>query len=147
MNKRSFFIIGSVILAISTISCVSGKKFKSLQDTSKQFMSERDEYKTDNIGLEMANREMEAKLAVLEKQMSTVNEDIGKAETERDKAVEEFNKISAKYYELQNAQEDLVRGNVKETQKLLAELQTAQQNLQNKEDLLRQLEESLDAKK
>jgi chemotaxis protein MotB len=147
MNKRSFFIIASIILAISTISCVSGKKFRSLQDTSKQFMNERDEYKTDNIGLEMANREMEAKLAVLEKQMGTINEDIAKAQNERDKAVEEYNKISGKYNELQNAQEDLVRGNVKETQKLLTELQTAQQNLQKKEDLLRQLEESLDAKK
>jgi chemotaxis protein MotB len=36
---------------------------------------------------------------------------------------------------------------VKETQKLLAELQAAQANLQKKEDLLRQLEQNLDTKK
>ncbi len=48
---------------------------------------------------------------------------------------------------LQNAQEDLIKGNVKETQRLLAELQAAQENLQKKEDLLRQLEQNLDTKK
>ncbi len=147
MNKTTPLIVASFFMAITISSCVSGKKFKSLQDTSRQFMNERDEFKTENIGLEMANREMEAKLALLEKQMSTVNEDIAKAQSERDKAVEEYNKVSSKYNELQTAQEDLVRGNVKETQKLLTELQAAQENLQKKEDLLRQLEETLDTKK
>jgi len=48
---------------------------------------------------------------------------------------------------LQNAQEDLIKGNVKETQRLLAELNAAQDNLQKKEDLLRQLGQNLDTKK
>jgi hypothetical protein len=43
------------------------KKYSSLQDTSKQFMNERDAFKTDNIGLEMQNKELKAKLASLEK--------------------------------------------------------------------------------
>lgn len=118
-----------------------------MQDTSKQFMNERDAFKTDNIGLEMQNRELEARLANLEKEIGTVKEDIATVESERDKSVADYNKILSKYTELQNAQEDLIRGNVKETQKLLTELQTAQQNLQDKEDLLRQLEQNLDTKK
>jgi len=72
---------------------------------------------------------------------------MAKAQKERDNAVDEYNKISAKYNDLQNAHEDLIRGNVKETQKLLTELQAAQQNLQQKEDILRQLEATLDSKK
>ncbi|MDM7920406.1 MAG: OmpA family protein [Methanosarcina sp.] len=110
-------------------------------------MDERDQYKSDNIGLEMANREMEAKLAVLEKQLGTLKEDVSKAQADRDRALDDFNKISSKYTELQNAQEDLIRGNVKETQNLLSELQKAQQSLQEKEELLRQLEQNLDTKK
>lgn len=146
--KRTLFLISAVLLvAISAISCVSGRKFKSLQDTSKQFMNERDDFKTDNISLEMANRELETKIALLEKDMSGTREEIESVKAERDKALEEYNSISAKYNDLQNAQEDLIRGNVKETQKLLAELQAAQANLQAKEDLLRQLEETLDTKK
>jgi chemotaxis protein MotB len=146
--KRKLFLISAVLLvAISAISCVSGRKFKSLQDTSKQFMNERDDFKTDNISLEMANRELETKIALLEKDMSGTQEEIESVKAERDKALEEYNSISAKYNDLQNAQEDLIRGNVKETQKLLSELQAAQANLQAKEDLLRQLEETLDTKK
>jgi chemotaxis protein MotB len=147
MKRKIYPAIIIIITAALTFSCVPGKKYKTLQDTSKQYMDERDQFKTDNISLEMANRELEAKMTVLEKQLGTVKEDIAKAQVERDRAVDEYNKISSKYTELQNAQEDLIRGNVKETQNLLSELQTAQKNLQEKEDILRQLEQNLDAKK
>jgi chemotaxis protein MotB len=147
MKRSIFYILGFCSLIIFSISCVSGKKFSSLQDTSKQFMNERDAFKTDNIGLEMQNKELKAKLASLEKGMDTIKLEISTAQSERDKAVEDYNRVSSKYTELQNAQEDLIKGNVKETQKLLSELQTAQANLQKKEDLLRQLEQNLDTKK
>jgi len=147
MKKSFLYTLGAIIIVISSVSCVSGKKYSGLQDTSRQFMNERDEFKTDNIGLEMQNRELEAKLAGLEKEIGTVKEDIATAEGERDKALDEYNRLSSKYNELQNAQEDLIRGNVKETQKLLSELQAAQLNLQSKEDLLRQLSQNLDSKK
>lgn len=146
--KRSIFnILGFCALIIFSISCVSGKKYSSLQDTSKQFMNERDAFKTDNIGLEMQNKELKAKMASIEKGLDTIKLEISSAQSERDKAVADYNRISSKYTELQNAQEDLIKGNVKETQKLLAELQAAQSNLQKKEDLLRQLEQNLDTKK
>lgn len=137
----------SALIAFSAFSCVSGKKFKTLQDTSKQFMNERDDFKTQNIGLEMSNRELEAKLASLQKKADIAETEILKAQADRDRAVDEYNKISARYNDLQNAHEDLIKGNVKDTQKLLSELQTAQENLQKKEDLLKQLEANLDAKK
>jgi len=147
MNRSIFYIVGFFGLVFFSISCVSAKKFSSLQDTSKQFMNERDAFKTDNIGLEMQNKELKAKLATLQKEADTVQKEITASQNERDKAVDEYNKISAKYTELQNAQEDLIKGNVKETQKLLTELKAAQENLQKKEDLLRQLEQNLDTKK
>jgi chemotaxis protein MotB len=147
MKRTYFYILGYFALIFFSISCVSGKKFSSLQDTSKQFMNERDAFKTENIGLEMQNKELKAKLASLEKGMDTIKLKVSTAESERDKAVNDYNRISAKYNELQNAQEDLIKGNVKETQKLLADLQAAQSNLQKKEDLLRQLGQNLDTKK
>jgi chemotaxis protein MotB len=110
-------------------------------------MNERDAFKTDNIGLEMQNKELTAQLASLRKEVDTIQQVISAAQNDRDKAVQDYNRMSVKYTELQNAQEDLVKGNVKETQKLLSELQEAQSNLQKKEDLLRQLEQNLDAKK
>ncbi len=147
MNRSVFSILVMLLIIISAISCVSGRKFKSVQDSGRQFMDERDDFKTKNISLEMANREMEAKLADLEKEVIKFDEEILKAQKERDNAVEEYSRISAKYDDLQNAHEELIRGNVKETQKLLTELQAAQENLQQKEDILRQLEATLDSKK
>jgi len=145
--KRTLSLTALVVLIFVLSSCVTGRKYKNLQDTSRQFMNERDEFKTENIGLGMANRELETKMADLGKQVGTLTADIDKARSERDNALDEYNKLSVKYSDLQNAQEELVRGNVRETQKLLAELQAAQQNLQGKEDILRQLEQTLDAKK
>lgn len=136
-----------ILIVMVLVSCVPGNKYKSLQDTSRQYMNERDEFKTENIGLDMANRELEAKMAVLGKELATIKEELAKAEADRNRALDDFNKISSKYTELQNAQEDLIRGNVKETQVLLSELQAAQKNLQEKEELMHQLEQNLDSKK
>jgi len=147
MNRSVLYILGAFAILMFSVSCVSGKKFSSLQETSKQFMNERDAFKTDNIGLEMQNKELKAKLNSIEKEIDSMKQNFTAAQSERDKAVEDYNKISSKYNELQNAQEDLIKGNVKETQKLLTELREAQENLLKKEDLLRQLEQNLDTKK
>lgn len=110
-------------------------------------MNERDTLKSDNIGLEMKNRELEAQIASTEKEIASIKQEMTKVEAERARAAEEYGKLSSKYNDLQNAQEDLIKGNVKETQRLLTDLSTAQDNLQKKEDLLRQLGQNLDSKK
>jgi chemotaxis protein MotB len=147
MKRSSILVLFVFALIISTISCVPGKKFKTLEDTSKLYLNERDALKTENIDLSMNNKELEAKTASLEKEAAVMKEDLLKAKGERDKAKEEYNKLQGQVNDLQNAQEDLIKGNVKETRKLLSELQLAQENLQKKEDLLRQLEQNLDTKK
>jgi chemotaxis protein MotB len=144
-NIIQSFLIWSVLLL--TISCVPAKKFKSLQDTSKQYLNERDELKTENVDLSMKNKEMEARIASLEKDAASTKQDLLKVQNERDKLKEDYNKLMGQFNDLQNAQEDLIKGNVNETRKLLGELKAAQDNLQNKENLLRQLEQNLEAKK
>src|SRR5664280_2125224 len=101
MKRSIFYILGFCALVFFSISCVSGKKYSSLQDTSKQFMNERDAFKTDNIGLQMQNKELELKLANLDKKMAKVKLDITAAESSRDKAQEDLSKISSRYNELQ----------------------------------------------
>ena len=147
MNRALFFSLIIVTLIFSTVSCVPGKKFKTLQETSKEYLNERDVLKTENIDLSMTNKELEAKSALLEKESAAMKQDLLATQNERDKAKGEYNKLLGQVNDLQNAQEDLIKGNVNETRKLLAELQAAQENLQKKEDLLRQLEQTLDVKK
>jgi chemotaxis protein MotB len=147
MKRTSLFILFAIAILISIVSCVSGKKYRTLQDTSRLYLNERDTLKAENIELSMNNKELKAKAALLEKDAATMKEDISKARDERDRSKEELNKLQGQVNDLQNAQEDLIKGNVNETRKLLAELKTAQENLQKKEDLLRQLEQNLDVKK
>ena len=147
MNKSfrvTFFI---VLSAISVMSCVSSKKFRELQNTSRQNMIDRDNLKAENMSLSMKNKEVETKLTTMEAEMGKIKKDLALAETDLKRAKEDLNIINGRYNDLQNAQDELIRGSVSETKKLLTDLQVAQENLKQKEDVLRQLEHSMDLKK
>jgi chemotaxis protein MotB len=147
MKRILFSSVLLAVMVLATVSCVSGKRYKTLEDNSKQVLAERDTLKTKNIYLTMSNKELEARIEALKKESSDLKPQLQKAGDERDRLKEDYNKLLAKINDMQNAQDDLVKGNVTETRRLLAELQTAQENLQKKEELLRQLEQSLDTKK
>lgn len=147
MKSSIIFILFVNAILIFSVSCVPAKKFRSLQDTSKLYLNERDSLKTENLALSMNKKELESKTALLEKNIEAMKLDLAKTQNELDRSKEDYNKLLGQVNDLQNAQEDLIKGNVNETRKLLAELKTAQDNLQKKEDLLRQLEQTLDAKK
>jgi chemotaxis protein MotB len=147
MKKPLLILMITIAMLLISVSCVPGRKYKTLEDTSKQYLNERDTLKTKNIYLSMTNKELEAKTESLEKENAGLKQELQKTSEERDRLKEDYNKLLSKVNDLQNAQEDLIKGNVTETRKLLAELQAAQENLQKKEDLLRQLELSLDTKK
>jgi len=147
MNKSLFFSLTAIIIVFSAVSCVSAKKFKTLQSANLANLIERDTLKAKNIDLSMTIKELEAKRTLLENESVVLKKELLATQAERDKLKEDYNKLLGQVNDLRNAQEDLIKGNVNETRKLLAELQTAQENLQKKEDLLRQLEQTLEAKK
>lgn len=135
------------LLILFSVACVPGGRYGKLQDTSRNFMNERDDFKGKNITLEMQNRELQARIEAIGKETESIKQDIQRVQAERDKAKDDYSRILSQYNELQSSHEDLVKGNVRETQRLLTELQAAQKNLQDKEDLLKQLGANLDARK
>jgi len=145
--KTKIINAAGLFLIVIASSCVSGKKYNSLSDTSRGFMNERDALKATNINLEMRNAELEARRTSIEKEIEDMKRQYAQLEAARTRALNDLNNVTARYNELQSAQEDLIRGNVRETQRMLSELRAAQANLQEKEELLRQLSESLDSKK
>ncbi len=136
-----------LIQAVILFACVPGTKYKSMQDSAKLYMNERDELKKENIMLEMDRRELEARVQKLESEAKDMVEELQAVKNERDRLRSDYNVLLGKVNDLEKAREDLIRGNVTETRRLLSELQVAQENLQKKEELLRQLEENLDTKK
>ncbi len=147
MNKSIVVYLIVILSVISGVSCVPGKKFRELQKTNTQNLIERDDFKAANLKLTMQNRELETKQEALVKEMENLKKEYALADMERNRAKEELSLISDRYNNLQSAQEELIRGNVSETKKLLTELQAAQADLKQKEDVLRQLEQSMDMKK
>jgi len=110
-------------------------------------MNERDNYKTDNLDLSMRNREMAARLQELEEELAGMEGEKENLQGEVDQVRVKYSDLNNRYTELQKAQEDLIRGNVAETKRLLRELQEAQENLQSKENLMKQLEMNMEAKR
>jgi chemotaxis protein MotB len=145
--KNNSVLIVSGILVLLLGSCVPGGKYNTLHDRSVGYMNERDDFKIQNMDLAMSMREMEARIAELEEQLGGMSGEKEKLEAEVEEAKNEYSSLNNRYADLQKAQEDLIRGNVEETKKLLRELQGAQKNLQDKEDLLKQLELNMEAKK
>lgn len=143
--KINLFVIISAAFMIS--SCVPGGKYKTLHDKSVQYMNERDDFKSGNLDLSMKNREMTARIETLEDELGGMEDQKSSLEAEVEDAKTKYEGLNKRYRDLQKAQEDLIRGNVAETRRLLKELQDAQQNLQNKEDLLRQLEMNMETKR
>jgi len=136
-----------VLVTFSVISCVPVKKYRELQKMNTQNLIERDDYKAASLSLSMQKQELESKIAELEKEQEKLNLEQSVLTKERDRLKQELYVLEGQYNDLQNAQEELIRGNVSETKKLLSELQSAQENLRQKEETLRQLETSLDLKK
>ena len=147
MKRFPFISFLMLIMAIGFSSCVSGRKYKTLEATSLMYMNERDDSKAESIQLSMANNELRKQLAQMTTQVSDIEKEYKALSDERDKARDDYARLNSRYNDLQRAQEQLVRGNAAETQRLLAELQAAQKSLQEKEGLMSQLERKLDSKK
>lgn len=147
MSKPFNITICAVLLVVSFVSCVSSKKFRELEKTNRQNMIDRDDFKAQNLTLTMQNRELETKIAETEKELDKLKHEMELGEADRKRAAEGLATLTARYSELQNAHEQLIKGNVDETKKLLSDLQAAEENLRQKELVLRQLEQSMDLKK
>ncbi|MDM8004405.1 MAG: OmpA family protein [Bacteroidota bacterium] len=145
--KALRYLLPLLLIALATVSCVTGKRYNTLTDRNLLLMSERDSLKAENIWLTMSNRELTAKSAQLTEDTDKLSGELDKARAELSRTRDEVNSLSTRYDELQRAQAELVAGKAQETQRLLADLRQAQTELQQREDLMRDLEMNLDTKK
>jgi len=145
MSRKLFLPV--LLIALTAVSCVTGKRYNALTDRSYMLMSERDSLKAENIWLTMSNRELTTKSMQLTEDTDRLTQELGEANTELSRSRDEVSRLTTRYEELQQAQQELEAGKAKETERLLAELRQAQTELQQREDLMRDLEMNLDTKK
>lgn len=137
----------TLILNITTLalfaSCVSPKLYQESQQQKETTQQERDELFGTNEKLTVENTELKAKKSELEKEIErTVAAHYEEAE-EMKRLKGEYNQLSKRYDELNQAHKALVSGSDAEARRLMQQLQTTQSDLYAREDQLNQLSEKL----
>ncbi len=139
MKKIVYIIIGAALLG----SCVPTSEFTQLSQKSNSLQIERDDLMAENEYLTVENREMSARINDVEEQQKKFVEDSIRIYK---KVVELQNKVAQldrQYKDLESTHDALLRGNARETRRLLNELQTTQEDLTRKQQLLKELETSV----
>ncbi|TNE72206.1 MAG: hypothetical protein EP333_08015 [Bacteroidetes bacterium] len=140
---KSFILFAALIIATS---CVPAKKYQELLAKSEQCDSELTSMKDKFLTYEAQNKELKAKVDLLERSISGLKSDttdIGaKLRTIRAK----YDKLVSLNEALETNYDKLRLSGAKETAVLSAELEAKQLELQQKEDELMRLEQTLIAR-
>ncbi len=94
----------------------------------------------ENEQLTVENREMKARIGRVEEQQEQLVEDSIRIYNQLAELETELAQLERKYTDLEASHEALLRGNARETRRLLNELQSTQEDLAVKQQLLRELE-------
>ncbi len=147
--KKDFILnlIFKYLLLSILVSCVPAQKFQEVETKYKNCSNELDVTKQKQEQLTVENTEMKQQISKDENQINTLIKDSLAKTNELDKAHNDFDKINKQYTELQDIQESILKGNARETAKLMKQLQTTQEDLKKQEENLKKNESALDDKK
>lgn len=143
MLKRLMYLLSICIL----VSCVPAQKFKETETKMNNYKSELDLAKQNLEQLTVENTEMKQKLNKSEAQLNSLIKDSMARSGEMEKISKDLDNSKYQLSELQETQESILKGNAKETAKLLKQLQSTQEDLKKKEDALNKTEKNLDEKR
>lgn len=128
-------------------SCVPTSEFSQLSRKSNSLQAERDDLMAKNEYLTVENREMSARIGHVEEQQKQFIEDSIRIHQEVLELKSELAQLERQYKDLEATHEELLRGNARETRRLLNELQTTQEDLSRKQQLLKELEASVEGQR
>ncbi|HDP76502.1 MAG TPA: flagellar motor protein MotB [Bacteroidales bacterium] len=132
-------ILGFAILS----ACVPAKEFQALQDKYAKCEEEREKLSVENEALSTKNSELDSKNRIFEAKVDALTSDSINRAITLNRINEELATLKERYAELQNLQDGVISGSKDETKKLLLQIQKTQEELQEKEDALKELERRL----
>lgn len=125
-------------------SCVSMKKFNDLE---RKYTAENEQLKQENEQLSVQLKELRFRMQQMEEKLKMMAADSAELAQQLDELRKNYNQLDRAYTELQTAQEELLKGNERETARLMKKLQVSQEELSNRETKLKMLERDLQEKK
>ncbi|MCD6355579.1 MAG: OmpA family protein [Prolixibacteraceae bacterium] len=142
MKKVQIYILLSAFAVLS--SCVSTKQFNEVQEKLKNYASENEQLRRAKMESEASVAELESKIDQLTVQNKKLQSDLEEALYGLNIQKQNVNAAEKEKINLQRQLEALNSGSSTEIEKLLKELQTAQGDLNNREDKLREAEQALE---
>ncbi|HEC43803.1 MAG TPA: hypothetical protein ENI20_13350 [Bacteroides sp.] len=142
MNMKIRNWISAVILLLFAASCVPTQKYREMENKKMDLNQERDDLFASNERLTVDNLEMKSKITAIEADLEEIETEQEAVQEEYDKLKGVYDDLSRRYDDLRQSQDALLKGHNRETKRLLTELQSAQQDLIDKEDRLRELEDN-----
>ncbi len=136
MKKIIYILVGAALLG----SCVPTGEFTQVTDKNKVIQKDRDNLMAENEQLMVENREMRARIDDVEEQKKKFIEDSIRIHNRVTELEAETAQLERQYADLVATHDALLRGNARETRRLLNELQTTQEDLVIKQQLLKELE-------
>ena len=136
-------IITLIIALFFSSSCVSTTKFHEMENRTKTITDDRDQLLKENEGFSVENAEMKAKIRSLEDELKSISIESDETKKSYDQLSQNYNDLNKRYEDLQKTQDAVLSGHTKETQRLLTELQKTQEDMQIKENRLKDLEQSI----
>jgi len=147
--KINFFTSTAIIFSISIVlfSCVPARQLQDVKAKKEKCETENVQLKTENQTLTTKNTEMTATLADVNKRFTGLQNDTNVLGTSLRRTTINYDQLYKTYELLLQKNKELLSGNVNETKKLSIELQTTQETLLKKEDMLKKMEKDLNDKK
>ena len=143
-NRKKIVAVG--IIATLLFACVPAKKYEELKSKQKACSEENAALKASNQDLDEQNKEMQLSIDDLNKRIKQLAADTSLIGSSLRQMTTNYDNINRTYQLLLDKNNELLAGNKSVTEKLMKELQKAQEDMQAQEDALRTLEASLSKK-
>jgi chemotaxis protein MotB len=141
MKKYNLLIL--LVIGFIGVSCVSQKKYKELDSRRKQCEEEVANLKRDNLELKTENTEKASRLEVMGRDVNRLKNDTTDMGIRLRNALADLRSLNNSYEELVENSTRMQSGSKEEIQRILSELQLAQEKVIRKQDSLRVLESEL----
>lgn len=146
--KKIFFPYSSLLVVILFFiaSCVPSRQFEDIKAKQKQCEENSAQLKTETQDLITKNTELTSQNAKLQKDISALEKDTFVLGISYRKSASLYDDLTKSYDKIAANNDKLMSSNSDETKKMIAKYNTAQEELQKKEDALKKLEKTLSDK-
>ncbi|HEY9123580.1 MAG TPA: OmpA family protein [Bacteroidales bacterium] len=145
--KTANNLVKLVLLSVAFSACVPLQRFQDTQDKLNTCQTELDENKQKSEQLGVENTEMKQVIEKNRLQLNNLVKDSMNRMLVIDTLRAQVSNLQLQVAELQNTQESILKGNAKETSRLLKQLQATQEDLKKREAALQKAFQELEEKK